>query len=181
VLHDAQLVDRSRLVGVQTPQAAPVALLREAFARDDVAGTSVATDTVEPLLRHRPDVPVLAVAGSRRNVKVTWRVDLALVRRLAARPDHDPPGPALHRRPGSPTGGPPAADLEVDGVTPVTDSLRVVDGEGRITRVVDRAGLVDVTGDLLARSGVLPDGDDLGAAVERAVLDGAVLRLRRRR
>lgn len=181
LLHDARLVDRSHLVGVQTPQAAPVALLREAFARDDEAGATTATDTVEPVLRHRPDVAVVAVPGSRRNTKVTWRVDLARVRRLADEPDRDPLGPGLHLRPGRPTGGPPVADLEVDGATPVTDSLRVVDDDQRITRVVDRAGLVDVAGDLLARDGVLPEVDDLGAAVEQAVLDGAVLRLRRRR
>lgn len=181
VLDDAQLVDRSHLVGVQTPQAAPVELLREVFARDDEEGTSPATDTVEPVLRHRADVPVVAVPGSRRNVKVTWRVDLDLVRRLATQPAVEPPGPALHHRTGAPTGGPPVADLEVDGATPVTDSLRVVDGDGHVTRVVDRTGLVDVAGDLLARDGVLPAADDLAVAVERAVLGGAVLRLRRRR
>ena len=140
-----------------------------------------ATDTVEPVLRHHADVPVCAVAGDPRNLKVTWPTDLGRVRLLLEDPHAAPPVAGLRLRTGRPTGGPPPVQIEVDGVTPVTDSLRVVE-DGRVVRVVDRSRLVDVAGDLLALDGVLDDGaDDLGAAVEQAVLAGATLRLRRRR
>lgn len=181
ILHDALLVDRSRLVGVQTPQAVPTEVLRAAFAAADRAGDTRATDTVESVLQHRPDVEVVAVEGDARNLKVTWPTDVDRIKVLLEDPGAQPPVPGLRHRPGTPTGGPPPADLEVDGVTPVTDSLRVVE-DGRVVRAVDRANLVDVTGDLLAASGVLdPGADDLGVAVEEAVLAGATLRLRRRR
>lgn len=181
ILHDALLVDRSRLVGVQTPQAAPTEVLRAAFAAADRAGTGRATDTVEPVLQYCPEVEVVAVEGDPRNLKVTWPTDVDRVRALLEHPDAQPPIPGLRHRPGRPTGGPPAADLEVDGATPVTDSLRVVE-DGHVVRAVDRASLVDVSGDLLAANGVLDlDADDLGVAVEQAVLAGATLRLRRRR
>lgn len=182
VLHDALLVDRSRLVGVQTPQAAPTEVLRAAFAAADRASSEGhATDTVEPVLRHRDDVDVVAVAGDPRNLKVTWPTDVDRVRVLLEDPDAVPPTPGLRHRPGRPTGGPPPADLEVDGATPVTDSLRVVE-DGHVVRAVDRQRLVDVTGDLLATDRVLDTAAaDLGVAVEQAVLAGATLRLRRRR
>lgn len=181
VLHDALLVDRASLVGVQTPQAAPVEVLRAAFAAADAAGDGAPTDTVEPVLRHCPDVSVRTVAGDPRNLKVTWPTDLDRVRQLLEDPDAAPPRLGLRLRPGRPTGGPPPVEIEVDGATPVTDSLRVVE-DGRVVRVVDRSHLVDVTGDLLAVGGVIDeDAEDLGEALERAVLAGATLRLRRRR
>lgn len=178
VLHDALLVDRSRLVGVQTPQAAPTDVLRAAFDAVAAGGGQTPTDTVEPVLE-QGGCPVLTVPGDVRNIKVTWPTDVDRARRLLEDPDRRPTPMRLHLRAGRPTGGPPPADLEVDGVTPVTDSLRVVDGD-RVVRVVDRTSLVDVRGDLFAG----PDfagGDDLADAVEAAVLDGATLRLRRRR
>lgn len=181
VLHDALLVDRSGLVGVQTPQAAPTEVLRAAFAAADRSDAGAATDTVEPILRHCPEVAVVAVPGDLRNLKVTWPTDVDRVRDLLADPEAQPPSLGLRARPGRPTGGPPVVDLEVDGVTPVTDSLRVV-RDGRVERAVDRSHLVDVTGDLLAADGALPaDVGDLGVAIEQAVLAGATLRLRRRR
>jgi len=181
VLHDALLVDRSRLVGVQTPQAAPTTVLRAAFAAADRAtGDGPATDTVEPVLRYCEGVDVVAVEGDPRNLKVTWPTDVDRVRTLLEDPDALPTVTGLRHRPGRPTGGRPRADLEVDGVTPMTDSLRVVE-DGRVVRAVDRERLVDVTGDLLALDGVLDTAAaDLGAAIEHAVLDGATLRLRRR-
>lgn len=178
VLHDALLVDRSRLVGVQTPQAAPTDVLRAAFDAVAAGAGPMPTDTVEPVLEHG-GCPVLTVPGDVRNIKVTWPTDVDRVRRLLEDPDRLPSPLRLRLRSGRPTGGPPPADLEVDGVTPVTDSLRVVDGD-RVVRVVDRSALVDVRGDLFAGPG-FEGGDDLAAAVETAVLDGATLRLRRRR
>ena len=181
VLHDALLVDRSRLVGVQTPQAAPTAVLRAAFAAVERVPGPSPKDTVEPVLRHCEGVPVVLVAGEERNLKVTWPNDLATAARLLVAPGATPTRPRLQLRAGRPTGGPPPADLEVDGVTPVTDALRVVE-DGRVVRAVDRQHLVDVRGDLLVGTG---DFDvaaaDLGTALEQAVLDGATLRLRRRR
>lgn len=183
VLHDARLVDRRGLVGVQTPQAAPLALLRAAFDAAAAAGDAPGgqLDTVEPVLRHLPDAPVLAVDGDPRNLKVTWRADLALAARLLEDPDAPAPVPGLHRREGWPTGGAPPTQLEVDGVVPVTDALRLV-RDGRVHGAVDRHGLVDVAGDLLAVPGVLDEAvEDPALAVEAAVAAGARLRLRRRR
>ena len=181
VLADALLVDRSRLVGVQTPQAAPAAVLRDAFAEYERVAGPPPTDTVEPVLRHRTDVAVVAVEGEERNLKVTWPTDVARARRLLTSPGAVPVRPRLQLREGRPTGGPPPAELEVDGVTPVTDSLRAVAG-GLVVRAVERTHLVDVRGDLLvAMHDFDVDAPDLGVELERAVLAGATLRLRRRR
>jgi 2-C-methyl-D-erythritol 4-phosphate cytidylyltransferase len=181
VLHDAMLVDRSRLVGVQTPQAAPAEVLRAAFAAAERAAGATPTDTVEPVLQHCPGVDVVVVAGDPRNLKVTWPTDVERVRELLTSPGRVPRPASLRLRPGRPTGGAPPADLEVDGVTPVTDSLRAV-ADGRVVRAVDRSALVDVRGDLLvADPDFASDAADLGAALEAAVLAGATLRLRRRR
>jgi 2-C-methyl-D-erythritol 4-phosphate cytidylyltransferase len=183
VLDGAIVVGRGGLVGVQTPQAAPAAALRDAFARARAAVDAPASlvDTVEPLLRHRSDVAVIAVAGNERNIKLTWPSDIARAERLLQLDSAKPSTLALRMRAGRPTGGPPVAQLEVDGVTPVTDALRVV-RDGAVVAAVDRSELVDVTGDLLVMPGALASGvQDLAVAVEMAVADGARLRLRRQR
>ncbi len=66
-------VDRQGLWQAQTPQAARVALLREAYAATEKTGF-VGTD--EASLLEQIDCPVKVVAGSKKNIKITLPEDL---------------------------------------------------------------------------------------------------------
>jgi len=70
-------VDREGLAEVQTPQVFEAALLRRAYAQDDLSG---ATD--DACLVERLGEPVYAVEGDVTNLKVTTRGDLKLVRAI---------------------------------------------------------------------------------------------------
>jgi 2-C-methyl-D-erythritol 4-phosphate cytidylyltransferase len=69
-----QTVDRSQLVGVQTPQCFEVGLLRRAYAQADLSSTDDAQ------LIERLGQPVLVVEGEATNIKITRAGDLALAR-----------------------------------------------------------------------------------------------------
>lgn len=69
------------LVGVQTPQAFPAAVLLDAY-RESIARGFDGTDTAACLEAHA-DLPILAVPGSPTNVKVTYPEDLETVTSLA--------------------------------------------------------------------------------------------------
>jgi 2-C-methyl-D-erythritol 4-phosphate cytidylyltransferase len=68
------------LVRVQTPQAFRAGLLLDAYERAEVDGFA-GTDTAACVERYA-GVPVHCVPGDPRNVKVTYRADLALAERL---------------------------------------------------------------------------------------------------
>lgn len=170
----AVLVARDDLVGVQTPQAVRAEVLRRAFAA--AAGLDPATlrDTVEPVLRTDPSARVVTVPGSPINLKVTWPDDLARAAALAAGDATAAPGLVVADAsdPGLP------GRVHVEGVVAVSDALRRVDGP-RVVAAVDRAGLVDLVGEVRAGPGVLdPHEPDPGRAVERAVTAGAILTVR---
>jgi 2-C-methyl-D-erythritol 4-phosphate cytidylyltransferase len=75
-------VDRRALWLAQTPQAFSVALLREAHAQARAAGLEATDDAaLVEALGH----PVRVVPGSRLNLKITTREDLALARLLVGR------------------------------------------------------------------------------------------------
>ncbi|MEJ2578253.1 MAG: 2-C-methyl-D-erythritol 4-phosphate cytidylyltransferase [Kineosporiaceae bacterium] len=77
------------LVAVQTPQAFRAAELLAAYAEAAAAGEH-GTDTAATLERFSR-LPVHLVPGTRRNVKVTYPADVALVERLLAADPEDAP------------------------------------------------------------------------------------------
>ncbi|MCW2867996.1 MAG: 4-diphosphocytidyl-2C-methyl-D-erythritol synthase [Marmoricola sp.] len=79
------------LVGVQTPQAFRAGPLLEAHTRAHAEGFR-GTDTAAVLARYT-DLPVVAVPGAARNLKVTFPEDLALARELLSRAG-PPAGPS---------------------------------------------------------------------------------------
>jgi len=76
--------DGRELVAVQTPQAFTAGALLDAYRRADAEGFE-GTDTASCLERYGEGVPVAAVPGSTRNLKVTWPEDVALAHRLGQR------------------------------------------------------------------------------------------------
>lgn len=77
-----QTLPRSELWEVQTPQAFPVGLLRDAYARAAAEGV---TATDDAMLVERLGTPVRVVEGSTTNLKVTYPEDLLFAEVLAAR------------------------------------------------------------------------------------------------
>jgi len=86
VTHLAGLLPRPAgdLVGVQTPQAFAARTLLAAYERADADGFE-GTDTASCVERYAADVTISAVAGSARNLKVTFPEDVALADRLGQR------------------------------------------------------------------------------------------------
>ena len=84
-----ETIDRSGLVEVQTPQLFDADLLRRAYAQDDLSGITDDAQAVERL-----GEAVSVVEGDPRNLKVTRRADLELMRAIlgvappASRPSH---------------------------------------------------------------------------------------------
>ena len=72
------------LVAVQTPQAFAARALLAAYRAADADGFE-GTDTASCLERYAAEVTIAAVAGSARNLKVTYPEDVALADRLGQR------------------------------------------------------------------------------------------------
>jgi 2-C-methyl-D-erythritol 4-phosphate cytidylyltransferase len=70
------IVPRERVVGIQTPQAFKLDILRSAF---DVASETISTATDESSLVLAAGYPVRVVEGERWNIKVTVKEDLEIV------------------------------------------------------------------------------------------------------
>jgi 2-C-methyl-D-erythritol 4-phosphate cytidylyltransferase len=70
---------RDQLWAAQTPQCASVSVLRSALSSCLNRGLTV-TDEASAL--EAANIPVYLVAGPRRNFKVTWPEDLALVQQV---------------------------------------------------------------------------------------------------
>ncbi len=70
-------ISRTRVVAIQTPQIFAAALLRRAYAQENLAG---ATD--DAMLVEQLGEPVLVVDGEPRNMKVTTTADLAILRAI---------------------------------------------------------------------------------------------------
>jgi len=76
---------RDSLVRVQTPQGFRLSVIRRAHelaAADPAFGDLPATDDCGIVLRYLPDVGVHVVAGSERNLKITFPRDLAVAETL---------------------------------------------------------------------------------------------------
>ena len=80
----AVVPDRERLRNIQTPQGFRLATIRRAFdlMDGDPSAAGGATDDCSVVLTYLPQVPIVLVAGSARNIKVTHPDDLALAERL---------------------------------------------------------------------------------------------------
>lgn len=84
-----ETIDRSNLVEVQTPQVFDAALLRRAYSQPDLSGATDDASLVERL-----GEKVYTVQGDVRNLKITTRADLSLMRAIlgvappAERPVH---------------------------------------------------------------------------------------------
>ncbi len=81
---------RESLGRCQTPQGFRLSVIRRAYelaAADPQAGAFTATDDCGMVLRYLPDVEILAVPGSERNLKITYPADLKIAESfLAAEP-----------------------------------------------------------------------------------------------
>lgn len=77
--------DRSRIKRGQTPQCFRLSVIREAYERafnDPDFDKHPATDDCGVVLRYLPDVPIVLVAGSEHNIKVTHPVDVHIADKL---------------------------------------------------------------------------------------------------
>ena len=75
-----QTVDRSGIWQAQTPQAARVALLKEAYAEAAKQADFTATD--EAALLENIKIPIKVVEGSEKNIKITRPADLILAKAI---------------------------------------------------------------------------------------------------
>jgi 2-C-methyl-D-erythritol 4-phosphate cytidylyltransferase len=79
---------RDRLRRFQTPQGFRLATLRAAYDRalaDPGFTESVLTDDCGVVHRYLPEVPIVVVPGSERNIKITHPVDLLIAEQITAR------------------------------------------------------------------------------------------------
>lgn len=83
-------MERTRMVGVQTPQLFRAALLRRAYAQADL------TSTDDAQLVERLGEPVTVVEGDPRNIKITRPLDLTVARAILG--VRAPEGRAVHKR-----------------------------------------------------------------------------------
>jgi ribitol-5-phosphate 2-dehydrogenase (NADP+) / D-ribitol-5-phosphate cytidylyltransferase len=80
-----RILPRESLARCQTPQGFRLSVIGRAYdlaAADPGFAALPATDDCGVVLRYLPDVPVGAVPGSERNIKVTYPADLAIARVL---------------------------------------------------------------------------------------------------
>jgi 2-C-methyl-D-erythritol 4-phosphate cytidylyltransferase len=81
---------RDTLARCQTPQGFRLSVIRRAYELADADPSfpqRPATDDCGVVLRYLPDVPVRLVAGSERNIKITYPGDLEVAETLLRRPD----------------------------------------------------------------------------------------------
>ncbi len=82
---------RESLGRCQTPQGFRLSVIRRAHElalADENVYTP--TDDCGIVLRYLPDVPVLTVRGSERNLKITYPGDFRIAEALLAEPDTEP-------------------------------------------------------------------------------------------
>lgn len=83
----ARIPDRSALRRAQTPQAFRLNVVAEAYRRALADPAFRATDDCGVVVRYMPEVAVHLVDGEERNLKITYRDDIALAERLLAADD----------------------------------------------------------------------------------------------
>jgi 2-C-methyl-D-erythritol 4-phosphate cytidylyltransferase len=80
-----RVLPRETLARCQTPQGFRLSVISAAYelAGADTSFAEIpATDDCGVVLRYRPDVPIATVAGSERNIKITYAADLAVAAAL---------------------------------------------------------------------------------------------------
>jgi 2-C-methyl-D-erythritol 4-phosphate cytidylyltransferase len=80
-----RILPRESLARCQTPQGFRLSVISRAYelaAADEGFGAMPPTDDCGVVLRYLPDVPVGAVKGSERNIKITYAADLAIAQAL---------------------------------------------------------------------------------------------------
>jgi 2-C-methyl-D-erythritol 4-phosphate cytidylyltransferase len=83
-----RVLPRDQLARCQTPQGFRLEVIRRAYeqaAADPGFASASATDDCGVVRRYLPDVPIHAVTGSERNIKVTYPGDLAIAETLLGR------------------------------------------------------------------------------------------------
>ncbi len=83
-----RVLPRTSLARCQTPQGFRLSVIARAHdlaAADPAFSAAAATDDCGVVLRYLPDVPIRAVTGSERNLKITYPEDLAVAEFLLAR------------------------------------------------------------------------------------------------
>ncbi len=81
----ADVPPRETLYRAQTPQCFRLAVIARAHALAAADPDFTPTDDCGVVLRYLPDVPVHIVAGSERNIKVTYPSDLPVAEALLSR------------------------------------------------------------------------------------------------
>jgi 2-C-methyl-D-erythritol 4-phosphate cytidylyltransferase len=77
-----EIPERARYRRGQTPQTFRMSVLARAYEAAAAAGDLSATDDCSLVLRHVPDVRLVAVAGDEVNLKITTRTDMVLADRM---------------------------------------------------------------------------------------------------
>jgi 2-C-methyl-D-erythritol 4-phosphate cytidylyltransferase len=88
-----RVLPRELLARCQTPQGFRLSVISRAYELADAdPGFSAvpATDDCGVVLRYLPEIPVGVVAGSDRNLKITYAADLAVAHTLAERSEPEP-------------------------------------------------------------------------------------------
>jgi 2-C-methyl-D-erythritol 4-phosphate cytidylyltransferase len=79
------VLPRDTLARCQTPQGFRLSVIAAAYQladADPAFAATPATDDCGVVLRYLPDVPIGAVQGSERNLKITYAADLAVAAAL---------------------------------------------------------------------------------------------------
>jgi ribitol-5-phosphate 2-dehydrogenase (NADP+) / D-ribitol-5-phosphate cytidylyltransferase len=87
-----QMPSRDRLHRCQTPQAFRLSVIRRAYQLAAADPAFSATDDCGVVLRYLPAVPIAVVAGSERNIKITYPQDIAVAEALFKDPGFNDPG-----------------------------------------------------------------------------------------
>lgn len=77
-----QMPDRGMLHRCQTPQGFRLSVIRRAHQLAAADPEFAATDDCGLVLRYLPEVPIVVVAGSQRNIKITYPEDIAVAEAL---------------------------------------------------------------------------------------------------
>ncbi len=89
-----QMPSRDGLHRCQTPQGFRLSIIRRAYELANADPEFTATDDCGVVLRYLPEVPIAVVPGSERNMKITYRDDIAVAQTLLESGAQPGPGPA---------------------------------------------------------------------------------------
>ncbi|MGW4473764.1 2-C-methyl-D-erythritol 4-phosphate cytidylyltransferase [Nonomuraea sp. NPDC004354] len=166
-----EVPERARLRRVQTPQGFRLSVIRAAYERafaDPGFGDRPPTDDCGVVLRYLPEVPIVVVEGSERNIKVTHPLDLQVADtlfRLAAAPVPRASATALEGRTVVVAGGDRGIGAGVGELARAHGAARVLHlpsagGHAAVSAALAEAGRVDC----VVHAAPVRPGDRLAAA-----------------